>query len=38
VNLGYPKNVAEKALDAAASQGAASLEDLLRLGLKWLAK
>jgi Holliday junction DNA helicase RuvA len=38
VNLGYPKNVAEKALMAARSQGAASLEDLLRQSLKWLAK
>lgn len=38
VNLGYPKNVAEKALDAATGQGAASLEDLLRLGLRYLAK
>ena len=38
VNLGYPKATAEKALDAAASKGAASVEDLLRQGLKWLAK
>ena len=38
LNLGYPKNVAEKALLAARSQGAASLEDLLRQSLKWLAK
>ena len=38
LNLGYPKNVAEKALDQARSQGAASLEDLLRQGLKWLAR
>lgn len=38
VNLGYPSNLAEKALEAAKSQGAASVEDLLRQGLKWLAK
>lgn len=38
VNLGYPRATAEKALDAAASQGAAAVEDLLRQGLKWLAK
>jgi Holliday junction DNA helicase RuvA len=38
LNLGYPKNVAEKALDQARSQGAASLEDLLRQSLKWLAR
>ena len=38
LNLGYPKNLAEKALLAARSQGAASLEDLLRQSLKWLAK
>ena len=38
LNLGYPKNLAEKALIAARSQGAASLEDLLRQSLKWLAK
>jgi Holliday junction DNA helicase RuvA len=38
LNLGYPKNVAEKALDAARSQGAATVEDLLRQGLKWLAR
>ncbi|MFZ5450940.1 MAG: Holliday junction branch migration protein RuvA [Thermodesulfobacteriota bacterium] len=38
LNLGYPKNVAEKALDQARSQGAATVEDLLRQGLKWLAK
>jgi Holliday junction DNA helicase RuvA len=38
VNLGYPKATAEKALDAARSQGAASVEDLLRQSLKWLAK
>lgn len=38
INLGYPKNVAEKALDAARGQGADSLEDLLRRSLKWLSK
>lgn len=38
VNLGYPKNVAEKALNAARGQGADTLEDLLRQSLKWLSK
>ncbi len=38
INLGYPRNVAEKALDAAAGRGAASLEELLRQSLKWLSK
>jgi Holliday junction DNA helicase RuvA len=38
LNLGYSKNVAEKALDMARGQGAATVEDLLRQGLKWLAK
>jgi Holliday junction DNA helicase RuvA len=38
VNLGYPRATAEKALDAAASQGASSVEELLRQSLKWLAK
>jgi Holliday junction DNA helicase RuvA len=38
LNLGYPKNVAEKALDQARAQGAGTLEDLLRHSLKWLAK
>ncbi|MBI4642627.1 MAG: Holliday junction branch migration protein RuvA [Deltaproteobacteria bacterium] len=38
LNLGYPKNVAEKALDAARNQGATNLEDLLRQGLKVLAR
>jgi Holliday junction DNA helicase RuvA len=38
VNLGYPKNVAEKALDAARGQGAETLENLLRQSLKWLSK
>jgi Holliday junction DNA helicase RuvA len=38
LNLGYPKNMAEKALEAARNQGASSLEDLLRQSLKALAK
>ena len=38
INLGYPKNVAEKALNAARGQGADTLEDLLRQSLKWLSK
>jgi len=38
LNLGYSKNVAEKALDMARGQGAASVEDLLRQSLKWLAR
>jgi len=38
LNLGYPRNVAEKALDQARAQGAATLEDLLRQSLKWLAR
>jgi Holliday junction DNA helicase RuvA len=38
INLGYQKNVAEKALDAARNQGADTLEDLLRQSLKWLSK
>jgi Holliday junction DNA helicase RuvA len=38
INLGYPKNVAEKALDAARGQGAGTLEELLRQSLKWLSK
>jgi Holliday junction DNA helicase RuvA len=38
LNLGYPKNMAEKALDAAQAQGAGTLEDLLRQSLKMLAK
>ena len=38
LNLGYQKNVAEKALDAARHQGADTLEDLLRQSLKWLSK
>jgi holliday junction DNA helicase RuvA len=38
LNLGYSKNLAEKALDAAQSHGAGTLEDLLRQSLKLLAK
>jgi Holliday junction DNA helicase RuvA len=38
LNLGYPKNMAEKALDAAHHQDANTLEDLLRQSLKMLAK
>lgn len=38
LNLGYSKNLAEKALDKAWAQGAHTLEDLLRQGLKHLAK
>lgn len=38
INLGYQKNVAEKALDAARGQGAETLENLLRQSLKWLSK
>jgi Holliday junction DNA helicase RuvA len=38
LNLGYPKNLAEKALDKAQTQGTHTLEELLRQGLKWLAK
>jgi Holliday junction DNA helicase RuvA len=38
LNLGYPKNTAEKALDAAKAQGADTLEDLLRQSLKALAR
>ncbi|MFZ5448691.1 MAG: Holliday junction branch migration protein RuvA [Thermodesulfobacteriota bacterium] len=38
LNLGYPKNMAEKAMDAAQAQGAGTLEDLLRQSLKLLAK
>jgi len=38
LNLGYSKNLAEKALDAAHAHGARTVEDLLRQGLKWLAK
>ncbi len=38
INLGYSKNVAEKALETVKSQGADTLETLLRQSLKWLAK
>jgi holliday junction DNA helicase RuvA len=38
LNLGYPKNMAEKALDVAQANGAGTLEDLLRQSLKALAK
>jgi Holliday junction DNA helicase RuvA len=38
LNLGYSKNLAEKALDAAQAQGAGTLEDLLRQSLKMLAR
>jgi Holliday junction DNA helicase RuvA len=38
LNLGYPKNQAETALAGARSQGAASLEELLRRSLKILAR
>jgi holliday junction DNA helicase RuvA len=38
LNLGYAKNLAEKALDAAQTEGARSLEELLRQGLRVLAK
>jgi holliday junction DNA helicase RuvA len=38
INLGYAKHLAEKALDKAQAQGAYTLEDLLRQGLKYLAK
>ncbi len=38
LNLGYSKNLAEKAIEAARGQGATTLEELLRQGLKWLAK
>ncbi len=38
LNLGYPKNMAERALEEARAQGAATLEELLRQGLKLLAR
>ena len=38
LNLGYSKNLAEKALDKAQAQGAHTLEELLRHSLKYLAK
>jgi Holliday junction resolvasome RuvABC DNA-binding subunit len=36
--LGYSKNLAEKALDKVQSQGAHTLEELLRQSLRYLAK
>jgi len=38
LNLGYSKNLAEKAVDKASTEGAHTLEDLLRQSLKVLAK
>ncbi|MEW6386679.1 MAG: Holliday junction branch migration protein RuvA [Thermodesulfobacteriota bacterium] len=38
INLGYPKNTAEKTLAAVKTQGANTLEDLLRQSLKVLAR
>jgi holliday junction DNA helicase RuvA len=38
INLGYSKNLAEKALEAAKALGAGTIEDLLRQSLKSLAK
>lgn len=38
LNLGYAKHLAEKALDKVQTQGARTLEELLRQSLKWLAK
>jgi Holliday junction DNA helicase RuvA len=38
LNLGYSKNMAEKALDVARSQGGQTLEELLRQSLKALAR
>jgi Holliday junction DNA helicase RuvA len=38
LNLGYAKNLAEKALDKVQAQGAHALEDLLRQSLRYLAK
>jgi Holliday junction DNA helicase RuvA len=38
LNLGYPKGTAEKALEEARRQGANTLPDLLRQGLRWLAR
>jgi Holliday junction DNA helicase RuvA len=38
INLGYSKNLAEKALEAAKALGAGTIEDLLRQSLKALAK
>uniref|UniRef100_A0A7C3V4H4 Holliday junction branch migration complex subunit RuvA n=1 Tax=Desulfobacca acetoxidans TaxID=60893 RepID=A0A7C3V4H4_9BACT len=38
INLGYAKNLAEKALDKVQAQGARTLEELLRQSLRYLAK
>ena len=38
LNLGYARNLAEKALDKVQAQGAHTLEDLLRQSLRFLAK
>ena len=38
LNLGYSKNLAEKALDKVQAQGAHTLEELLRQSLRYLAK
>lgn len=38
LNLGYTRAQADKALDTAATQGARTLEDLLRQALRWLAR
>jgi len=38
LNLGYSRNLAEKALEKVQSQGAHTLEEMLRQSLKWLAK
>jgi len=38
LNLGYAKNLAEKALDKVQAQGAHTLEELLRQSLRYLAK
>jgi holliday junction DNA helicase RuvA len=38
LNLGYAKNLAEKALEAAQTEGARTLEELLRQSLRVLAK
>ncbi|MFZ2088248.1 MAG: Holliday junction branch migration protein RuvA [Desulfobaccales bacterium] len=38
INLGYAKHLAEKALDKVQTQGAHTLEELLRQSLKYLAK
>jgi Holliday junction DNA helicase RuvA len=38
LNLGYAKNLAEKALDKVQAQGAHTLEEILRQSLRYLAK